>query len=135
MGNNSSGWAQSSGWQLKAIDSESLADEALAKVRLGVDPRDYEPGDYTVILEPYAAADLLEMLAFDGMGALAVQEGRSWLNGRIGQKIMADSVSIIDDGLSMDGVPWAFDFEGVPKKIVPVVRSGVALTPVYDSFT
>src|SRR5205809_5318257 len=75
------------------------------------------------------------MLAFDGMAALAVQEGRSWLNGRLGQKIMADSVSIIDDGLSMDGVPWAFDFEGVPKKIVPVVASGVAVSPVYDSFT
>src|SRR2546426_10605322 len=48
---------------------------------------------------------------------------------------MADSVSIIDDGLSTDGIPWPFDFEGVPKKVVPVVRSGVALTPVYDSFT
>jgi len=135
MGTNSSGWAQSSGWQLSAIDPEALADEALSKVRLGVDPVDFEPGDYTVILDPYATADLLEMLAFDGMGALAVQEGRSWMNGRIGKRVMADSVSIIDDGLSIAGLPWPFDFEGVPKKVVPIVASGVALTPVYDSFT
>ncbi len=135
MGNNSSGWAQSTGWRLAAIQPDALADEALSKVRMGAGPVDFDPGEYPVILDPYATADILEMLAFDGMGALAVQEGRSWLNGRLGQKIMADSVSIIDDGLSMDGVPWAFDFEGVPKKIVPVVRSGVALTPVYDSFT
>src|SRR5438105_1379481 len=135
MGTNSSGWAQSSGWQLSAIDPEALADEAMSKVRLGVDPVDFEPGDYTVILDPYATADLLEMLAFDGMGALAVQEGRSWMNGRIGQRIMADSVTIIDDGSSRAGMPWPFDFEGIPKQIAAVVESGIAKGPVYDSFT
>ena len=135
MGSNSSGWAQSTGWRLESINPEALADDALAKVRMGIDPVEFEAGEYPVILDPYATADLLEMLAFDGMGALSVQEGRSWMNGRLGQRIMADSVSIIDDGLSTDGLPWPFDFEGVPKKVVPVVSSGVALTPVYDSFT
>src|SRR5205823_4053060 len=135
MGSNSSGWAQSTGWRLEAIDPAALVREALSKVRMGEDPIDFEPREYSVILDPYATADLLEMLAFDGMGALAVQEGRSWMNGRIGQRIMADSVSIIDDGLNIDGVPWPFDFEGVPKKVVPVVSAGLAVTPVYDSFT
>jgi predicted Zn-dependent protease len=135
MGGNSSGWAQNSGWRLSAVDAEALSDQALSKVRLGADPVDFEPGEYTVILDPYATADLLEMLAFDGMGALAVQEGRSWLNHRIGQKIMAGSVNILDDGLNTAGLPWPFDFEGVPKKVVPIIASGVALSPVYDSFT
>jgi predicted Zn-dependent protease len=135
IGANSTGWAQATGWELSAIDPQSLADEALLKVRMGIDPVDFEPGDYTVILDPYATADLLEMLAFDGMGALAFQEGRSWMNGRLGQRIMADGVSIVDDGPNTAGIPWPFDFEGVPKKVVPIVASGVALTPVYDSFT
>ncbi|PYR97861.1 MAG: hypothetical protein DMG16_23150 [Acidobacteria bacterium] len=135
MGQNSSGWAQRTGWQLAAVEAESLADEALSKVTMGADPVDFEPGEYAVVLDPYATADLLEMLAYDGMGALAVQEGRSWMNGRIGQRIMADNVSIIDDGMSTGGIPWPFDFEGVPKKVVPVVASGVAVSPVYDSFT
>jgi PmbA protein len=135
MAQNSSGWAQSSGWRLDAIDTESLVDEALRKVRLGVDPVDFEPGEYPVILDPYATADLLEMLAFDGMGALAVQEERSWMNGRIGQRIMADSVTIVDDGLDKSGLPWPFDFEGVPKRRLPIIEAGVAMGPVYDSFT
>src|SRR5215470_9445977 len=135
MGTTSTGWAQSTGWQLSAIDPHKLADEALSKVRMGVDPLDFEPGDYAVILDPYATADLLEMLAFDGMGALAVQEGRSWMNGRLGQRAMAEAVSIVDDGLNMDGIPLPFDFEGVPKKVVPIVASGVVLTPVFDTFT
>lgn len=135
MGTDSSGWAQSTGWRLDSVRPEDLADEALGKARRGMNPADFEPGEYPVILDPYATADLLEMLAFDGMGALSVQEGRSWMNGRLGQRIMAESVNIIDDGLSTDGIPWPFDFEGVPKKVVPVVSAGVALTPVYDSFT
>jgi predicted Zn-dependent protease len=135
MGNNFSGWAQSSGWQLQAINPDSLADEALDKARRGADPVDFEPGEYTVILDPYATADILEMLAFDGMGAVAFQEGRSWMNGRLGQRIMADSVHIIDDGPSPHGIPWPFDFEGVSKKVIPIVSAGVAVTPVYDSFT
>ena len=135
MGNNSSGWAQSSGWRLNAIDAEALADEALSKVRTGIDPVDFDAGEYTVILDPYATADLLEMLAFDGMGALSVQEGRSWLNGRIGERIMADSVTIVDDGLNAAGLPLPFDFEGVPKKVIPIIDGGIAKGPVYDTFT
>ena len=57
------------------------------------------------------------------------------MNGRMGQRIMADSVTIVDDGLSTAGMPWPFDFEGIPKRAVPVVESGVAMSPVYDSFT
>jgi predicted Zn-dependent protease len=135
MGSNSSGWAQSSGWRQAAVDPESMVSEALSKVRMGVDPIDFEPGEYTVILDPYATADLLEMLAYDGMGAQAVQEGRSWLTGRMGQRIMADSVTIVDDGYDTAGMPLPFDFEGVPKQVVPIIESGVAKGPVYDKYT
>ncbi len=135
MGKNSSGWAQSSGWRLEAVNPASLASEALLKVRMGVDPIDFDPGEYVVILDPYATADLLEMLAYDGMSAQSVQEGRSWLNGRIGQRIMADSVTIIDDGYHTAGTPLPFDFEGVPKQVVPIIESGIAKGPVYDKYT
>jgi predicted Zn-dependent protease len=133
--NSSSGWAQSTGWRLNSLEPEALAEEALLKVRQGTGAVDFDPGDYVVILDPYATADLLEMLAFDGMGALAVQEGRSWMNGRLGQRVMAEAVNIIDDGLSTNGLPWPFDFEGVPKTVVPIVASGIVRTPVFDSFT
>src|SRR5439155_24379014 len=120
---------------IDTIESESLANKAITIVRMRADPVDIEPGEYSVVHEPYTTADLHEMLAYDGMGALAVQEGRSWMNGRIGERIMADSVNIVDDGTSIAGIPWPFDFEGLPKKVVPIVASGVALSPGYDSFT
>ena len=64
-----------------------------SKTRKG--SRDAEPGDYAVILDPYATADLVEMLAFDGMGALAVQEGRSWMNGAVWAANHGEEVHIL----------------------------------------
>jgi predicted Zn-dependent protease len=135
MGTNSSGWSQRSGWSLGSIDTNEMADEALAKTRLGVDPVDCAPGEYTVVLDPYAVADIMDLLAFDGMGALAFQEERSWLNGRIGKANMAGIVTIVDDGTDPAGIPMPFDFEGVPKKATAIVERGAAVGPVYDSFT
>jgi predicted Zn-dependent protease len=132
---NSTGWAQASSSRLGAIDAEALGDEAVRKARLGADPVDFQPGEYPVILDPYATSDILGSLASVGIGAMSVQEERSWLNGRIGQKIMADSVTIVDDGLDPSGIPAAFDYEGMPKHRVPVIEAGIAMGPVYDSFT
>jgi predicted Zn-dependent protease len=135
MSETSSGWAQASGWKLDAVNWESLADEAIGKARIAENPKECEPGDYTVILDPYATSDMVETMAFDGMGALAVQEERSWMNGRIGQRIMAPQVSIVDNGLDPDGIPTPFDFEGQPKQIITIVEDGVCKRPVYDSYT
>ena len=72
---------------------------------MGENPRDGDPGEYTVILDPYATADLLGMMAVDGMSALAFQEERSWLNGRIGEKVLSPQITIVDDGLDRRGFP------------------------------
>jgi PmbA protein len=135
MSPTSSGWAQASGWRLAAVDWESLAAEAVGKARLGENPRDCEPGEYTVVLDPYATADLLEMMGMDGMSALAFQEERSWLNGRLGERILSDQISILDDARDDAGIPVPFDFEGQPKRIVPIVDAGVCTGMVHDSYT
>jgi predicted Zn-dependent protease len=135
MSETSSGWAQTSGWRLDAVSWEALAEEAVRKTRLGENPGDCPPGDYTVILDPYAAADLLEMMAIDGMSAQAFQEDRSWLNGRIDKKILSEQVTIVDDGLDIRGIPAPFDFEGQPRQAVAIVTAGVCRAVVHDSFT
>ena len=46
----------------------------------GREPVAIEPGRYPVVLDTYAVDDILEALSLYGMGAQAVQEGRSWMN-------------------------------------------------------
>jgi predicted Zn-dependent protease len=135
MSPTSSGWAQASGWKLDSVNWEDLAGEAILKTRMGENPEVCEPGEYTVILDPYATADLLGMMSLDGMSALAVQEERSWINGRLGEKVLSPMVTILDDGLNPAGIPVPFDYEGQPKKRVAIVEEGVCRGPVHDSYT
>jgi len=117
------------------LDVEGLGREALAKMALGSELKKIEPGEYTVILDPYATADLVYMLAFHGMSAEDYLEGRSWMNDRTGQAAMQPSVNIWDDGLDPSGMPLPFDFEGSPRQRVDFVKNGVVGGPVYNRRT
>jgi predicted Zn-dependent protease len=78
---------------------------------------------------------MLTYLAYIGLGALALQEGRSFLCGRLGQLLAAPSVELWDDGRDPRGLPMAFDYEGTPKQRVPFFERGVARGVVYDRQT
>jgi PmbA protein len=52
----------------------------------------------------------------------------------MGTQIVDPRISVWDDGLSPAGIPWPFDFEGVPKKRVDLIQEGVARGVVYDSY-
>ena len=135
MGADSSGRAQASGWQASEIPVEALGREALRKAEQGASPQAVQPGEYTVIFDPYVTEDLLSMLNMHGMGAQAVLDGRSWMNDRFGQQAMSPLVSIWDDGLDPSGMPLPFDYEGVPKQRVEIVAEGTVKGPVYDRYT
>ena len=134
MSNDSSGRAQGSAWRAAEIPVEALGRQAIQATERGHNPRKIEPGEYTVVFEHYVTDDILTMLNFYGMGAQAVLEGRSWMSDRMGQQILSPQVSIWDDGLDAQGSPLPFDFEGVPKQRVEIVKDGVPLSPVYDRY-
>ncbi len=135
MSEDSSGRAQGSGWQAAGIRAEALGREAIDKAEKGRSPRRIEPGLYPVIFDPYAVNDIVSSLNFYGMSAQAVQEGRSWMNPRQGSQAFSESVSIWDDGLDPRGFPMPFDFEGVPKQRVDIVKKGRVLDPVHDRYS
>ncbi|NJD58066.1 MAG: TldD/PmbA family protein, partial [Anaerolineae bacterium] len=130
-----SGWSQGSAWKITELDVESLGKRAIDTAERGHTPVKIEPGEYTVILEHYATDDLLSSLNFYGMGAQAVQEGHSWMNDRLGQQVMSPQVNIWDDGCNTAGAPLPFDYEGVPKQKVDIVKEGVVIGPVYDRYS
>jgi predicted Zn-dependent protease len=135
MSDDSSGRAQASGWKSAEINAEAVGHEAIHKAEQGRNPKHVEPGEYTVILDPYVTYDLLDNLNQNGMGGRAVLDGRSWMNDRLGEQVMSPQVSIWDDGLDPKGMPLPFDTEGIPKQKVDIVIQGVASSPVYDRYT
>ena len=135
MSDSSSGHAGQLAVDVRQIDPERVADEAVGRAERGRNPRGLGPGEYEVVLEEYAVSDILDFLGYMGFGALAVQEGRSFMTGRLGQQVMGANISIWDDGLDPTGVPQLFDYEGMPKRRVDFIVDGVANTPCYDRRT
>jgi len=130
----SSGYASFVARNPDQLDVDSLAQEAIKKTSRE-EPIQVEPGEYEVILEPYAVNEFLSFLGYLGFHALAVQEGRSFFSGRFGEKMVDEKVTIYDDGLDPKGLQVPFDFEGIPKKKVTFFDRGVAKEVTYDSFT
>ena len=130
----SSGYASFVARDPDQLDVDSLTQEAIRKTSRE-EPIQIEPGEYEVILEPYAVSELLSFLGYLGFHALAVQEGRSFFSNRFGEKMVDEKVTIYDDGLDPEGLKVPFDFEGIPKKRVTFFDRGVAKEVTYDSFT
>ena len=116
------------------LNIDSLAKEAIEKASRG-EPIQIEPGEYEVILEPYAVGELLSFLGYLGFHALSIQEGRSFFCDQYGKKMVNERVTIYDDGLDPEGLQVPFDFEGVPKQKVIFFEEGVVRGVTYDSFT
>lgn len=130
-----SGYAARAAADVRTLDAAALAEEVIGRAERAREPADLPEGDYEVVLEPYATADIVEMLAYLGFSARAYQEGTSFLCGRLGQQIVSERVSISDDALDPRGLPFPCDYEGVPKQRVALIERGVARDVVYDTET
>lgn len=132
LGDSGSGYGDGYARDARQINPLEIAEIAASKATLSSNPRSLEPGEYEVVLEQNAVADLLGYLGWLGCGAHAVREGRSFMSGNIGEPVTGPLVTITEDPLSPDGLYSPFDFEGVPRRCVTLIRSGVAVGPVYD---
>jgi len=126
------GWAEGAEPRLADLDVAALGERAARKAVDAREPRELPPGAYQVVLEPAAVATLVQFLGWLGFGAKAYDEGRSFLVGRLGQRVCSPLVTIVDDALAADTIGVGFDFEGVPKRRVTLIEEGVAASLVYD---
>ena len=134
-GPDSSGYAEEMSTDLSRLDPTRVAQTAIAKCLMSKDPSPVPPGEYDVILEPPAVSDMMIYLALLGFSADKVQDGSSFMSGRIGERITGEDITIWDDGLDPEGLVMPFDFEGVPKQKVVLIENGVAKGAVYDSLS
>lgn len=124
-------WAKANAGDVRAFDTQELAERASTKAHMAVDAKEVAPGKYTVILEPSAVLDLVGFLFYD-FAATAVQDKRSCLNDRIGKQIFGKNISIVDDAYHPLQLGAPFDGEGLPRQKVQLVDRGVVKNLVYS---
>jgi PmbA protein len=132
MGEDSSGFAENAHWDIDELDTDTLGREAIETALRSRSPLTIEAGEYPVILKPYAVCDIIGTLGWIGLGALSVQEQRSFMTDQFGNRVASPLVTIWDDGRDLRGLPAPFDFEGTPKQRVTLIEKGIARNVVYD---
>lgn len=129
LGKTGSGWATAISHRIGDINAKAVSQRAIQKAELSRNPVQIEPGNYTVILEPNAAADLITFMA-GFFGARQADEGRSFLSkkgggNRLGEKLFGDNIHIYTDPMSNANPGSPYDGQGLPTKKLDYIRAGV----------
>jgi predicted Zn-dependent protease len=133
-----SGWAAADHPDWRQIDFKAVSDRAIEKARASRNPAAVEPGRYTVILEPQAVGDLVQLLAFS-LDARSADEGRSVFSKtgggtRIGDRVVDPRVTLYSDPADPQllGQPW--NGEGMPLGHELWIENGILRQLAYSRF-
>ncbi len=133
-----SGWAAADHPDWSRVDVAALAERATAKARLSRNPVAIEPGRYTVILEPQAVGDLVQLVG-GYAGAREADEGRSPFvkpggGNKIGQKVADERVTLFSDPADPQLLARPWDGDGLPLGRQVWIENGVLKQLYYSRF-
>ena len=135
---SSSGWAGQPSARISEIDSAKLAAVACEKCASWKNPRRLDPGNYTVVLEPTAAGDIVRLIT-SGFSARNTDEGRTFLSKRgggnlVGDQLFPDHITLRSNPFDwrQPSAPWTGDL--LPTRPIAWVEKGVVRNVAYDRY-
>jgi predicted Zn-dependent protease len=135
---SSSGWSSHPAVRISEIKGAELGGRAVEKCLKWKKPARLEPGKYTVVLEPTAVGDLVQLLGL-GFQARSADEGRSFLSKkgggtRLGEKMFPEHVTLrgAPDDRRFPTSLWSQS--GLPNRAGTWIENGVVKSLAYDRY-
>jgi predicted Zn-dependent protease len=133
-----SGWGGSAHWDWSKIDAQALGATAIRKAQASKEAVAIEPGRYTVVLEPTAVGNLVQLIA-GALNARNADEGRSFFTkagggNKVGMKVVDERVTLVTDPLDPDIGTNTFAADGLPLPRTVWIENGVVKNLAYDRF-
>jgi len=133
-----SGFANRGYNDITKLDTKSITEIATKKAVSSTAAKAIEPGKYTVILEPAAAAVLFERIMF-ALDARQADEGRSFLSKpgggtRLGEKLLDERVTVYSDPLNPELPTGTWSGDGRPQEKVTWIDKGVIKNLTYSRY-
>ena len=133
-----SGYYAGDHFDLARLDVRRIAEQAVTKAVRSQQPKAIEPGNYPVVLEPQAVADLIGFLtgsldarsAEEGRSAFAAKEGKT----RIGEKMFSERINIYSEPAHVEMPAVPATGEGVPARRLSLISNGALDNLVYSQF-
>lgn len=135
------GVKQRDGWYsfnrfFKKLDSpRSIGETAARRTIKRLGGRKVKSQAVPVVLDPDVASDFVGMI-FNAAAGFNIYRRSSYLIDKVGQKIVAPTITIIDDATIEDGLASRpFDAEGVRSAPLVVIENGVLKTYACDAYS
>jgi predicted Zn-dependent protease len=133
-----SGWAGADEHDWTKLDAPGVAQRALEKAQRARNAVAIEPGRYTVIMEPQAVGDLVQLLG-GYLDARRADEGRSPFvkasgGSKVGESVVDSRVTLFSDPSDVQLLSRSFDGDGFPLGRQVWIRSGVLENLSYTRF-
>jgi PmbA protein len=118
---------------LAGLDAASVAASAAERGLRVLGASKIPSARMPVVFDPYVSGQFLGVLG-NALTGEAVQRGRSLFAGRIGERIAAEGLTLVDDG-RLAGAPGAapWDDEGVPTRRTEVISDGALRSFLFDT--
>jgi len=113
---------------------EEVGRTAAKRALRRLNPVKVETQKVPVVFEPRTARTLLDHI-FDAVHGMSVYRHESFLAGKLGEKVAAESVTVVDDG-TIPGLFGSspFDDEGVPSRRTVVIDKGVLKSYLLNTY-
>jgi PmbA protein len=119
----------------EGLDPEAIGAEGAARAVAMIGAVKPASRACPVVFDQTVAASFAGLLG-GGLGARAVQRGRSPFAGRIGEEVASEAFALFDDGRDPEGPASApFDGEGVPRRRTALIEDGRLRTYLFDTYT
>jgi len=117
------------------FDPNILAEKSARKSIDLLNGKEIKTGNYPIVFNSKMMSTILSTFS-SIFSAKAVQEGKSLLKERLGEKIADAGITIIDDALHPDGTGTrSFDSEGYPAQKTVLVEDGVLKSFLHNTIT
>jgi PmbA protein len=117
------------------LDAQKIGREAGEQAAKLLGGKPVTTREATIVYSPFAANAVIGALA-QALTAEAMQKNRSFLQGKMGQDVASDMVTLLDNGRLPGGLATRpFDDEGTPTSATRLIDEGVLQAVLYDTYT
>ena len=133
-----SGWVGRNVGDIGEFDASRDVRTAIRKASSSANAKALEPGKYTVILEPHAAAGLISFMMYF-FDARQADEGRSFLSkkgggNKLGEQVYDPRVSIWADPWDAEAPVMPWDDDGLPRQRMAIIDKGKVAALNYSRY-
>src|SRR5450631_1546720 len=121
---------------LAKLDSpESVGLEAARRTLRRLNGRRVATQNVPVVFSPEMTRSLIGNI-FEAANGDSIYRGASFFAGKLGEKVAAESVTVIDDGTMVGGFGTSpFDGEGLPSRRTVIIENGVLKNYLLNTYT